>query len=198
MSGANVRVTFSTPGKDRFSWVEGDVRHVSDDDLAALTRQTKWALRFLDAECLKRSSENVEYASNLDFAATIEETAVSINKIGELTEAQAHNFQIAKKNLKDFSPQITVVSGREGPKLCRELCWQVWRWTNRSLTILLLASIGPQLKALKYHEAVEVCRYLYAHRENLTNKVDAVLNARAAALGLQESKKGLPGDFLHV
>lgn len=40
--------------------------------------------------------------------------------------------------------------------------------------------------------------YLYAYQEDLTNTVSAVLNLRAAALGLQSSINEVPGDFLHL
>ena len=59
------------------------------------------------------------------------------------------------------------------PRFGKEICWQVMRWSNKYLTLLLIISFG------RTHRAVGVLRHLRDHQNDLTGKVCGVLTTKA-------------------
>ncbi len=176
MSRAEAYVTFSTSGKKGFSWPDG-FGHVSDDEIAALRCECQWALSSLDVECARRK-EDAEYASITDLVETIERNATQIQQMGALSVDQTNIFVKSKTFLEDLSPKMEMQS-KKYKDLCKELCWQVSRWTNVWLTLLLIVSFGRK-KLIKFAppRAMALLSYLQHHQDSLTDRVRGVLTAR--------------------
>lgn len=191
MSRAKPCVTFSLSGKE-VSWL-GRLIDASNDEIAAFRWDCQWALHSLNVECLRRNSKDAKTAPISDLTKTLEENAVKIKQVGELTGSQQSNLSHSKSFLQNLAPSITEVPHEKRQlRFCKEFCWQVTKQTNWHLTLLLIASFGrKKLGKLKDDEGIEVLRYLHENQITLSERVRDVLDVKAVALGLQDGKQCL-------
>lgn len=176
MSPAKPNVIFSTSTKENFEWLDG-FSDVSDDEVEALRCDCRWALWSLDRECQRRRGGEAENAASSTLGTTIEQNAASIYETKKLNPDQKKKLSKSSAYLKSLTSTLRISkSERRDQRMCRELCWQVSRWTNMDLTRLLVASLGrSQLNGFYAPKAIQAIEYLYQHRTDLTRRVCGVV-----------------------
>lgn len=185
----NTHVIFSTSAKKNFTWIDG-LEDVTNEDITELIFHCEWSIAALVAECSKRKRASTEPEESLNHFKVIEENAEAVHKDDGLNKKQKSLWDKNRPYLIQLHCNRPVQGERYSHRICRQLCLQIQRWTNWTLTILLLISFGREnIYKIHISQAVQLAQLINAHQESLSQKVYKALNTVINLSGLQPGER---------